>query len=71
MITIPRFEITKVERGTNIRIDKKTTIAIKDHATDTQTVILNLEDDVEKNKRLAALLIETIEEFIENNGNEN
>lgn len=66
-IQINRFEAKQIEgmATQNIKINNRTTILIKDHTTDKIVSFIQLENDLDKNKEIADLLIAAIESYIE------
>lgn len=71
-ILINRFEIKEIIKApANVQIENKTTILIKDHTTDKIVSFIQLENDKEKNKEIAALIIGAIETWVESNEAEN
>lgn len=66
MITIPRFEPFVEEKGVKLQIDSKSVVLIKDHTTDKIIGMINLSKISDDNLDLAANVIETIENWIEN-----
>lgn len=71
-IKIDRFESYPIGRTpADIKLHSKATILIKDHLDDSVISFIQLNGDIKENKALAKLIIETIENFIENSGDEN
>jgi len=66
-LQINRFEKKEVKQNvkdTQIIIHNNTTILIKDHTTDKIISLVQLTDNITKNKELADRIITTIEEYI-------
>lgn len=66
-LQINRFEKKEVKRNvkdTQVIIHNNTTILIKDHTTDQIVSMIQLTDDITKNKELADRIINAIEEYI-------
>lgn len=66
-IQIDRFEKKEVKPNTNnntIIIKNNTTILIKDHETDQIISLIQLTNNINKNKELADRIITTIEDYI-------
>lgn len=71
-ILINRFEIKEIIKApANVQIENKTAILIKDHTTDKIVSFVQLENDKEKNKEVATLIIGAIETWVESNEAEN
>lgn len=71
-ILINRFEIKEIIKApATVQIENKTAILIKDHTTDKIVSFIQLENDKEKNKEVAALIIGAIETWVGNNEAEN
>lgn len=71
-LQINRFEKKEVKRNvkdTQVMIQNNTTILIKDHTTDNIISMIQLTDNINKNKELADRIINTIEEYILENEN--
>ena len=66
MLTVPRFEskVTDNKRDISVRI-KKTDVYVKDHKTDEVVALISLFDEQKKNKELTEVIIQTIEEFLD------
>ena len=66
-IKINRFEKKEVKptvNNTTVQIRNTTTILIKDHSTDRIVSLVQVADNIEKNKELADRIITAIEEYI-------
>ena len=66
-IKIDRFEKKEVKPRTHnqqIIIENNTAILIKDHLNDNMISLVQLNNNLEKNKELADRIINTIEEYI-------
>lgn len=66
-IKINRFEKKEVKptvNNTTVKIRNTTTILIKDHSTDQIVSLVQVADNIEKNKELADRIITAIEEYI-------
>lgn len=66
-IQIDRFEKKEVKANINnnsVTIKNNTTILIKDHETDQIISLIQLTNNINKNKELADRIINTIEEYI-------
>lgn len=66
-IKINRFEKKEVKPSVNnskVLIKNNTTILIKDHLTDQIISLVQLTDNIDKNKELADRIIGAIEEYI-------
>ena len=66
-IKINRFEKKEVKptvNNTTVQIRNTTTILIKDHSTDQIISLVQLTNDINKNKDLADKVITAIEEYI-------
>lgn len=66
-LLINRFEKKEVKKNiqdTQVMIHNNTTILIKDHATDQIVSLIQLTDNIEKNKEIADRIITTIEDYI-------
>lgn len=66
-IKINRFEKKEVKptvNNTTVQIRNTTTILIKDHSTDQIVSLVQVTDNIEKNKELADRIITAIEEYI-------
>lgn len=67
-IKIDRFEKRYVKNNlrepTKIEVQNNTTVLIKDHKTDEIIGLIQLNNDIEKNKELADRIINTIEEYV-------
>lgn len=69
-LQVDRFEIRDIKKAGTVQIQNMTTILIKDHVDDNIVSLIQLYNDRDKNKKLAAKIIETIEDFIVENGDE-
>ena len=72
-IKIDRFEKREVKPRTHnqeVIIENNTAILIKDHQNDNIVSLVQLTNNIEKNKELADRIIATIEEFILEQENE-
>lgn len=70
-IQIDRFEKREVNHNkTQVIIDNKTAILIKDHKTDNIVSFIQLENHKEKNAEIADRIIAAIEAYIEEQENE-
>lgn len=72
-IKIDRFEKREVKPRTHNReviIENNTAILIKDHQNDNIVSLVQLNNNLEKNKELADRIINTIEEYILEQENE-
>ena len=69
-IKINRFESIPLRKSPiELKIINKTAILIKDHTDDNIVSYIQLFNDSGKNKELANLIIQTIEEYIESETN--
>ena len=71
-LQINRFEKKEVKPTINnnkVVIENNTTILIKDHSTDHIVSLVQLTNNIDKNKELADRIITTIEEYILENEN--
>lgn len=69
-IKIDRFEAIPLRKSPiELKIINKTAILIKDHTDDNIVSYIQLFNDSGKNKELANLIIQTIEEYIESETN--
>lgn len=66
MLTVPRFEskVADNKRDMSVKI-RKTDVYIKDHKTDEVVALISLFDEQQKNKELTEIIIQTIEEFLD------
>ncbi|MEE1227212.1 MAG: hypothetical protein UHM08_08945 [Bacteroidales bacterium] len=71
MLTVPRFEPKLFEKDTKIVAGHNVSVNIKDHKTDKVVCIVNYGKTDKVNMELSAKIIETIEEFIESEENDN
>lgn len=72
-IKIDRFEKREVKPRTNnqkIIIENNTAILIKDHQNDNIVSLVQLTNNITKNKELADRIIDTIEEYVLEQENE-
>lgn len=72
-IKIDRFEKREVKPRTNnqkVIIENNTAILIKDHQNDNIVSLVQLNNNIEKNKELADRIIDTIEEYVLEQENE-
>lgn len=72
-IKIDRFEKREVKPRTNnqkIIIENNTAILIKDHKNDNIVSLVQLTNNITKNKELADRIIDTIEEYVLEQENE-
>ena len=72
-LQVNRFEKKEVKpnvKDTQVMIHNNTTILIKDHTTDNIVSLVQLTDNITKNKELADRIITTIEDYIMENENE-
>ena len=65
MITVPRFEKKDIVRSGNITTDNRTGILIKDHQSDNIVAYVNLDSNLDENRKLADIIIAAIENYIE------
>lgn len=66
-IKINRFEKKEIKptvNNTTVQIRNTTTILIKDHSTDQIVSLVQVADNIEKNKELVDRIITAIEEYI-------
>lgn len=66
MLTVPRFEskVADNKRDMSVKI-KKTDVYVKDHKTDGVIALISLFDEQKKNQELTEVIIQTIEEFLD------
>ena len=69
-LQVNRFEVKDVKKPGNVQIQNLSTMLIKDHQDDNIIGLVQLYNDRKKNKALAEKVIETIEDFIVENGDE-
>ena len=65
---IDRFEVKEVGKTGTVQVENLNTVLIKDHADDNIISLVKLFNDKKKNKALAEEIINTIENFIVENG---
>ncbi len=65
---IDRFEVKEVGKTGTVQVENLNTVLIKDHADDNIVSLVKLFNDKKKNKALAEEIINTIENFIVENG---
>lgn len=69
-LLIPRFETKTTKTDTTVMVGSDKTIIIKDHATDKNIVVVNYAKTAEKNKEIAELFIDALEQYIESDSND-
>ena len=70
-ILINRFEIKEINKApANVHVENKSAILIKDHTTDRIISLIQLGNNKDENKELAARIIEAIEDYLESDVNE-
>jgi len=65
---IDRFEVKEVGKTGTVQVENLNTVLIKGHADDNIISLVKLFNDKKKNKALAEEIINTIENFIVENG---
>lgn len=70
-LKIDRFEAYQIGRvPSEMKLHSKATVLIKDHLDDGVISFIQLDGDLKENKELARLIIETIENYIESDAND-